>query len=270
MDAVIGISEMSRRTGLTPPVLRAWERRYGFPQPVREPNGRRGYRVEDVERVLETIRARSTGLSLAAAIQRAQKRELGAASSVFAAVRSTRPELTALSLPKKPLIALSRAIEDEYLARGAGGVMVASFQRVDHYRASQERWREIARTSRAALVFADFDRLRVPPQGPAEVPLAADHPLLREWAVVCEAPGLTACLTAWERPGAPFESVWTVEPDAVRAALEVFLEVAAEQLPRLVAALRARLTLPAVPTGNESVTASAVAARMVDYATSAA
>ena len=277
MDAVIDISEMSRRTGVSAPVLRSWERRYGFPQPVRDPNGRRGYRVDEIEQVQEVLRGRSTGLSLTAAVRRARQRELGAAPSVFAAVRRTLPgALRPLILPKQPLIALSHAIEDEYLARGSGGVIAASFQSADFYRQSEARWREIARTSRAAIVFADFDRLRVPPTGPAEIPLPADHPLLREWAVACEAPGLGVCLTAWERPGSPspglrdFESIWTVEPEGVRAALDVFLDIASEQLPRLVSAVRTGLTLPAIPTGQESATATAVAARMVDYATRAA
>lgn len=276
MDGVIGIAEMSRLTGLSAAVLRSWEGRYGFPQPVRLSNGRRGYRSDDVQRVSDVLRARGTGLSLAAAIRRAQTRDLGAAPSVFAAVRRTRPDALPLELPKRPLIALSHAIEDEYLARGGGGVVAASFQDERFYRQTEERWRALARASRAAFVFADFPVLRIPPHGPAEIPLPADHPLLREWALVCEAPGFTACLTAWERPagaaddGRDFESAWTVDPLAVRSALDVFLDVAAEPLPRLVSALRARTLLTPVPSGDEGTTASRVAARMVDYATRAA
>ena len=47
----------------------------------------------------------------------------------------------------------------------------------------------------ASLVFAGFSRLRSPRnRGPAEVPVDRDHPLMREWGVVCLARGHAACL----------------------------------------------------------------------------
>ena len=66
------------------------------------------------------------------------------------------------------------------------------------------------------------------------LPLAADAPMRREWVVVCDAPGLSACLTAWELPGQAevpdrhriFESLWTVDPRAVRDAARVCAQVA--------------------------------------------
>src|SRR3954454_12606668 len=132
METVIGIAEISRRTGVSAPVLRSWERRYGFPEPVRLPNGRRGYHADDVKRIEETLRARQSGLSLAAAIRRVQVRTLESPSSVFAAVRHARPDAQALALPKRPLIALSHAIEDEYLARRGGGLAGGGFPRGEH------------------------------------------------------------------------------------------------------------------------------------------
>jgi hypothetical protein len=56
----------------------------------------------------------------------------------------------------------------------------------------------------------------------------------REWSVVCDAVDLPACLTAWELPGQGevpdrhrlFESVWTIEPRAVRDAARVCAQVA--------------------------------------------
>ena len=41
----------AKLTGLTPEVLRAWERRYGAVAPVRTPGGTRRYRASDVERL---------------------------------------------------------------------------------------------------------------------------------------------------------------------------------------------------------------------------
>ena len=35
----LGIGDLARRTGLTPQVIRAWETRFGFPQPRRTPSG---------------------------------------------------------------------------------------------------------------------------------------------------------------------------------------------------------------------------------------
>ncbi len=56
MEARLRIGEVARRTGLSPDVLRAWERRYGIPRPVRTEGGFRLYPLEEVER-LERMRA---------------------------------------------------------------------------------------------------------------------------------------------------------------------------------------------------------------------
>jgi MerR family transcriptional regulator, light-induced transcriptional regulator len=45
------IGEFARRVGVTPELLRAWERRYGLLQPVRSSGGFRLYTDEDAERV---------------------------------------------------------------------------------------------------------------------------------------------------------------------------------------------------------------------------
>jgi MerR family transcriptional regulator, light-induced transcriptional regulator len=49
------ISAVERDTGLSKDVLRVWERRYGFPLPVRDSNGERLYPLTQVER-LRTIK----------------------------------------------------------------------------------------------------------------------------------------------------------------------------------------------------------------------
>jgi MerR family transcriptional regulator, light-induced transcriptional regulator len=50
-DGVLRIGELSKRTGVSPELLRAWERRYGLLHPTRSPSGLRLYSPADVERV---------------------------------------------------------------------------------------------------------------------------------------------------------------------------------------------------------------------------
>jgi DNA-binding transcriptional MerR regulator/methylmalonyl-CoA mutase cobalamin-binding subunit len=45
------ISAVERDTGLSKDTLRIWERRYGFPQPLRDPNGERVYPLDQVEKL---------------------------------------------------------------------------------------------------------------------------------------------------------------------------------------------------------------------------
>jgi DICT domain-containing protein len=66
------------------------------------------------------------------------------------------------------------------------------------------------------------------------VPLAGGDPLREEWAVVCDSPAFAAVLSAWEPPGQPrqpdgereFETVWTLDPEPVRTAARVCLDLA--------------------------------------------
>lgn len=53
--ARVSISAVERETGISKDTLRIWERRYGFPQPIRDSNGDRAYTQPDVER-LRTIK----------------------------------------------------------------------------------------------------------------------------------------------------------------------------------------------------------------------
>jgi DNA-binding transcriptional MerR regulator len=49
--ALVRIGELSRRSGVSPELLRAWERRYGLLRPTRSPGGLRLYSSDDLERV---------------------------------------------------------------------------------------------------------------------------------------------------------------------------------------------------------------------------
>ncbi|GGI03363.1 MerR family transcriptional regulator [Egicoccus halophilus] len=65
--AVLRIGEVSRRTGVAVPTLRAWERRYGLLAPERTEGGHRLYRDTDVDRVRAMQRLLVEGWSAAAA-----------------------------------------------------------------------------------------------------------------------------------------------------------------------------------------------------------
>lgn len=61
------IGELSRRTGVTPELLRAWEQRYGLLQPTRSAGGFRLYSASDEARVRRTVALIAEGLSAAEA-----------------------------------------------------------------------------------------------------------------------------------------------------------------------------------------------------------
>jgi DNA-binding transcriptional MerR regulator len=65
------IGEFARRVGVTPELLRAWERRYGLLQPIRTEGGFRLYTDDDAERVERMKHALDEGLSAAEAARRA-------------------------------------------------------------------------------------------------------------------------------------------------------------------------------------------------------
>ena len=69
--AALRIGEFARRAGVSPELLRAWERRYGLLQPIRSEGGFRLYTNEDAERVARMRRGLEEGLSAAEAARRA-------------------------------------------------------------------------------------------------------------------------------------------------------------------------------------------------------
>jgi DNA-binding transcriptional MerR regulator len=62
---------MARITGVGRERLRTWERRHGFPMPVRTPNGTRRYFASDVRRVVAAARCVEAGMAVAEAIAQA-------------------------------------------------------------------------------------------------------------------------------------------------------------------------------------------------------
>jgi MerR family transcriptional regulator, light-induced transcriptional regulator len=135
---------------------------------------------------------RGAGATMAAAIERARRSFAPPARSLYATLRERYPELEPCTLTKRSMLALTRAIEVESLSRAERPLLFAAFQRERFYRRDEARWRELSRGAAATVAFADFARLRVPDDGAIEVPVAPGDPLLREWAVVCDAPSRPA------------------------------------------------------------------------------
>jgi MerR family transcriptional regulator, light-induced transcriptional regulator len=272
-DPDLTTAQLAERTGLTAGVLRMWENRHGFPVPARLPSGHRRYSGQDVEMVLDVLRLRRQGLSLPAAIERARHRRRLPAASVFAGLRRRRPDIAPVVLLKPAVLALTRAIEDEYCAHAAGGVLIGCFQRAEFYRGAERRWRELARTTDLAVALAEFAAPADADDGPVEVAISARHPLAREWAVVISADTVQACLAAWEQPSSDplydrrrrFEVLWSFDPAVVADAVAVTVELL-ESLHAPVAQRIAAARHGAPPSTEEALrNGGALAQRMVGY-----
>jgi MerR family transcriptional regulator, light-induced transcriptional regulator len=272
---MLAIGELAARTGVQPGTLRMWEARHGFPRAERLPSGHRRYPEGEVDRVLEVVRQRETGLSLAAAIERARQNGVApAAPSIFAGLRERRPDLTPYPVPKRLLVPISHAIEDECSARGGGALLIGSFQRERFFRQAERRWRAFSRTAELTIVLGDFPEPRAGAGRPVEVPIDRGHPLSREWAIACDGPGVSTCLAGWERPPGEggervFEILWSVEPDAVRDAARIGVELAVSQLPELHERVPAWLAEPASVDDGAVQRATALTNRMLAYVAAA-
>lgn len=228
----LSIGEISRMTGVSVATLRTWEQRHGFPVPHRLPSGHRRYDPGVVQVVLAVLRQREAGIRLETAIAEAEQPDGRSAPSVFAEVRRRSPHLEVHRLRKPTLVAISRALEDEFCARADQPVLFGGFQRRRYYEPVRARWEDLAGTARAAFVMADFvaaSAAGAAGEHAVQVRLTSESPLRREWFVVCDAHGLPGLLTAWEIPGQAgkpdaervFEAIWTVDPRAVRNASRV-------------------------------------------------
>jgi DNA-binding transcriptional MerR regulator len=255
-DATLSIGDVVAATGVGEATLRAWERRFGFPTPRREPSGHRRYSREEVERIRAVVRERDRGLSLAVAIDRVTAEPSGP-PSLFAPLRERRPDLLPVPIRKPQMLHLSRAVEEESAARAERALMIGAFQRPEFYRASEARWQRLARGAGLTFVLATFEEVAKPDGGPVEVPIAGAEPVADEWAVICLAPGYSACLIGWEEVGATgkadhdrsFDALLSVEPAVVREVAGAAVAVAAEGEPRI--AEQASAYLDRVPDSSQ-------------------
>jgi DICT domain-containing protein len=237
----LSIGELARQTGVPAATLRSWEDRYGFPRPQRLEGGHRRYHAGDTALIGEILRLRASGMSLQAAIGQGTDRAAEAGLSVFAGLRRRHPGLVPQELSKATLLAITQAMEDECCARAEHAALFAGFQQERFYRQSGERWKELARTARVTVIFADFGQSSGPDESPLTVRIPADAPLRREWFVVCAAPDYPAFVSGWEfpgqvavpDPGRRFEVLWSVDPPVVRDAAVICAQIAGSLSPGL-------------------------------------
>ena len=87
-DGVLRIGELSKRSGVSAELLRAWERRYGLLRPMRSAGGLRLYTPADVERVRVMRQHMADGLAAAEAAALALRAGVGDGAAPLA----LRPE----------------------------------------------------------------------------------------------------------------------------------------------------------------------------------
>ena len=268
----LAIKDVAEQTGLAAGTIRMWEQRYGYPEPARTPAGYRLYTPQDVITLRRVVAFRGRGLSVPAALERA--RAMGSATdraSIFGAIASGDAPVRPQRLRRATMLALSHAIEDEAMARAAGPIVVASFQREANYRAVEHRYRRLARVADASVVFARFPRLRVDGDDqPVEIPVEPADALGHEWAVVVDAPGFAACLVGWETPNGSggervFEAVWTMEAAVVRQAVQVGAVLAGRASPVVGDRLEALLVDRPLAVDRPASGLTALSNRIVGY-----
>lgn len=240
----LAIKDVAEQTGLAAGTIRMWEQRYGFPEPDRTSSGYRRYSDEDIAVLVRAVGLREQGLSVPAALARARAPDSPTdRPSIYGALMcaDTAP-VRPRWLHKPTLLSISRAIENEALARASSPVCFAAFQHERFYRQVEHRYRRLAEGAAAAGVFADFADTARPEGAPVELLIDPGDALGNEWAVIVDAPGYAACLIAWEHPddGGPgstddaarrFESLWTTDPETVRRTARVAAQLAARCQP---------------------------------------
>jgi MerR family transcriptional regulator, light-induced transcriptional regulator len=129
--AVLRIGEVSRRTGVAVPTLRAWERRYGLLEPARTEGGHRLYSQADVERVRAMSRLLDDGWAAAAAAREVLRTP--------ATVTPLRPvEASGPVTAAERLVARLRAAMDAFDAQAADAAVDDVFARLEVPRALDE------------------------------------------------------------------------------------------------------------------------------------
>ena len=202
-DHLLTIGDLAERTGVPPrDAAQLGGAQTGFPRPVRLAGGHRRYTEQDVVAVLDVVRHRGSGLALEAAVR--PPTASGATpvpGALYAELRRRHPRARHSDpLAKRSLLALAGPSRQVLRARRGAGALRRASSAARFLRGSYARWVELARTARAAVVFAEPGHSRDPPARlPVEVPLPTEAPLSREWIVLCDAPDLPTCLVAVDR-----------------------------------------------------------------------
>ena len=232
----LGIGDLARRTGLTPQVIRAWETRFGFPRPRRTASGRRTYDPRDVDRIARVLTLKESGSRLAQAIARVTEQgdTDGRDLSVYGELRRLLPHLASRVMRRDVLVAISRAIEDEALARA---VRPAGLRRVPARGVLPGSRRRAGRSSRGPprAAWSSATSPAAPPAGarPVRVPLGAGLAAAARVGGRRTVGGLLdrADRLGGRRDAGPagerrFETIFSLEPEAVRVAVDTCLAAA--------------------------------------------
>lgn len=208
------IGEVAELTGISVSTLRSWERRYGYPRPLRLDGGHRRYDADTVKIVEQAMRHRLQGLSVRASLEAS-----GAiGGSLVRTVRALVPGARSAELSRRAMLAVSRAIEDEVRGSRERPVVFGSFQRPDGWIRASARWRKLApRTTIAVAVAPGLTRSTRGRLCVMDVP--GTWPCSGEWAVISDG-GPAACVVAAETgagPNAPFVALWSTDPGVVRS-----------------------------------------------------
>jgi len=131
------IGELSKRLGVSPELLRAWETRYGLVAPERTPGGLRLYSKEDERRVREMRRQIAAGLSAAEAARVALGNRV-ASVSVQRLLSDLDGALSALDEPAAQA-ALDRTFESLDLEIALGHVILPFLHDLGERWATTER-----------------------------------------------------------------------------------------------------------------------------------
>ena len=238
----MSIGAVAAQTGVSAPVLRSWEQRHRFPTATRTPSGHRRYTAQDVDDIIQVLRERDSGLSLDAAIESTRHRRASRpARSLYADLRAASPHLTPHLLSKRPMLAISRAIEDGFCARAERPLLIGCFQRPDLYQRSADDGNH-------------SPPLPPPPSSSPTSPLIARRHHDRSSSASTPTrpsgvngrssatrPEAAACLVGWEHNrhhsttdnDRTFEAIWTAEPAIVRQASRIALDLITRQAPQL-------------------------------------
>jgi MerR family transcriptional regulator, light-induced transcriptional regulator len=135
---LLRIGELSRRAGVSPELLRAWEHRYGLLRPTRSAGGLRLYTSGDVERVRVMRRHLADGLAAAEAA--------AAALREVVALEAAPPALSSAALREELTEALDRfdepraqALLDRFLAVATVDMLLSEVV-LPYLRELGERW----------------------------------------------------------------------------------------------------------------------------------
>lgn len=269
MSESFSIGVLAERVGVTEGTLRTWNVRFGFPEGRRTTGGHRRFSPDDVRRVQRVLEAKSAGLPLGVAIQTVLDQDrLSLHPSVFGALGEQFPELRPSRLSRTALLATTRAVEDECLARGDHPIVLGAFQHRYRFEQSAARWHELARTARWSGVVADFGGTSDASASPARCDLPADAPMRREWTVVVVGDSFSAVVAAWEVPvegagRATFETIVSARLDVAAAAGRVLTGVMGRQGLGVPSAVARRLAAPVPQAAPPLLSADRLLGRIV-------